>query len=58
MIWGDDDAPMTPRQSVIQHVLLAAVLGWVVYAGMHAFDHPSTWPAPAPAEMVEALTDR
>jgi hypothetical protein len=59
-LFGDDNGPATKptAKDAIRDVVMWAVLGWLVFAGVRAIDHPTTWHAPATAEQREALTDR
>lgn len=56
----DEDRPAEKPTSTdaIRDVVMWAVLGWLVFAGVRALDHPSTWPAPATPEQYHALDDQ
>ena len=61
-LFGDDNGPVTKptAKDVIRDVVMWSVLGWLVFAGVRAFDHHTNWPAPAtPSQRhaLEALVD-
>ena len=56
-LFGDDGGPAAKPtvKDQIRDVVLWTVLGWMVFAGITAFDNHTTWHAPATTEQREAL---